>query len=230
MRARDVMTTTVHTVGPDTPVTEVAQLLLKHRISGAPVVDAEGRVLGVVSEGDLMRRPESGTIARRAWWLSLVASNDELARDYVKTHGTKAGDVMSQPVITVEADADLAAVAALLEKRRIKRLPVLQDGQLVGIVTRSNSASWSDRPARWAAGRVRCRHPRADRERAQGRGLGRSWHDQRCRHGWGRPSLVDGWLRKRAPCVGCRRRTRPRSPAGRRAHCGLDSGRLGPAS
>lgn len=138
MRARDVMTTTVHTVGPDTPVTEVAQLLLKHRISGAPVVDAEGRVLGVVSEGDLMRRPESGTIARRAWWLSLVASNDELARDYVKTHGTKAGDVMSQPVITVEADADLAAVAALLEKRRIKRLPVLQDGQLVGIVTRSN--------------------------------------------------------------------------------------------
>jgi CBS domain-containing protein len=132
------MTTTVHTVGPNTPVTEIARLLLDRRISGVPVVGDDGRVLGVVSEGDLMRRPESNTIPRRAWWLSLVASNDELARDYVKTHGTKAGDVMSKPAITVDAGADLAAVAALLEKKRIKRLPVLQDGKLAGIVTRSN--------------------------------------------------------------------------------------------
>lgn len=138
MKAKDVMTTTVHTVGSDTPVTAIAQLLLDRRISGVPVVAADGRVLGVVSEGDLMRRPESSTVRPRAWWLSLVVSNDELARDYVKTHGTKASDVMSQPAITVEADADLATVAALLEKRRIKRVPVLQGGKLVGIVTRSN--------------------------------------------------------------------------------------------
>ena len=138
MKARDVMTTAVHTVGPDASVTDIAQLLLDRRISGVPVVDAAGHVLGVVSEGDLMRRPESGTIARRSWWLALVASNDELARDYVKTHGTKARDVMSRPAVTIDAGAELAAVAALLEKRRIKRLPVLQDGKLVGIVTRSN--------------------------------------------------------------------------------------------
>ena len=138
MKARDVMTAAVHTVGPDTSVVEVAQLLLDRRISGVPVVDGGGRVIGVVSEGDLMRRPESGTVARRAWWLSLVASNDELARDYVKTHGMKASDVMSHPAITVEASAELAAVATLLEKRRIKRLPVLENGKLVGIVTRSN--------------------------------------------------------------------------------------------
>mgnify|MGYP003339271388 FL=1 len=81
MKARDVMTTAVHTVGPDASVTDIAQLLLDRRISGVPVVDAAGHVLGVVSEGDLMRRPESGTIARRSWWLALVASNDELARD-----------------------------------------------------------------------------------------------------------------------------------------------------
>ncbi len=138
MKAKDVMTTAVQTVGPDTPVTEIAQLLLDRRISGVPVVDPGGKVIGVVSEGDLMRRPESGTVTRRPWWLSLVISNDEMARDYVKTHGTKASDVMNRPAITVDADADLAAVAALLEKRRIKRLPVLQGGKLVGIVTRSN--------------------------------------------------------------------------------------------
>lgn len=138
MKAQDVMTTTVHTVDPDTTVEAIARLLLDRRISGVPVVGGSGQVLGVVSECDLMRRPESGTVKRRAWWLSLVASNDELARDYVKTHGTKAADVMSKPAITVEADTDLADVAALLERRRIKRVPVMKDGKLVGIVTRSN--------------------------------------------------------------------------------------------
>lgn len=138
MKAKDVMTTVVHTVGPDTPVEAIAQLLLDRRISGVPVVAESGKVLGVVSECDLMRRPESGTVKRRAWWLSLVSSNGELARDYVKTHGTKAADVMNAPAITVDADEDLADVAALLEKRRIKRVPVMKDGKLVGIVTRSN--------------------------------------------------------------------------------------------
>lgn len=138
MKARDVMTTTVHTVAPDTPVAAIAQLLLDRRISGAPVVSADGAVLGVVSECDLMRRPESGTVKRKAWWLTLVSSNGELARDYVKTHGTTAADVMNQPAITVGADTDLAEVATLLERRRIKRVPVVEDGRLVGIVTRSN--------------------------------------------------------------------------------------------
>lgn len=138
MRAKDVMTTAVHTIGPETPVAAVARLLLERRISGAPVVDAENRVVGVVSERDLMRRPETGTMRRRGWWLGLVASNDELAADYVKTHGTKARDVMSQPAITVGEEADLADVARLLERRSIKRVPVVRDGKLVGIISRAN--------------------------------------------------------------------------------------------
>lgn len=138
MRAKDVMTTSVHTIAPDTPVAAVARLLLECRISGAPVVDAENRVVGVVSERDLMRRPETGTMGRRGWWLGLVASSDELAADYVKTHGTKAEDVMSRPAITVDEEMDLADVARLLERRGIKRVPVLRDGQLVGIISRAN--------------------------------------------------------------------------------------------
>lgn len=138
MRAKDVMTTTVHTIDPETPVATVARLLLECRISGAPVVDAESQVVGVVSERDLMRRPETGTMRRRGWWLGLVASSDELAADYVKTHGTKAKDVMSRPAITVDEEMDLADVARLLERRGIKRVPVLRAGKLVGIISRAN--------------------------------------------------------------------------------------------
>jgi CBS domain-containing protein len=138
MKARDVMTTTVYTVDGETPIAAIARLLLERRISGAPVVDAENRVIGVVSERDLMRRPETGTVRRPGWWLGLVASNDELAADYVKTHGTKASEVMSRPAITVEEDADLADVARLLDRRGIKRVPVVRDGKLVGIISRAN--------------------------------------------------------------------------------------------
>lgn len=138
MKAQDVMTTTVYTVDAETPVAAIARLLIERRISGVPVVDAENRVLGVVSERDLMRRPETGTIRPPGWWLGLVASSDELAADYVKTHGTKAKDVMSRPAVTVPEDADLADVARLLDRRGIKRVPVLRDGKLVGIISRAN--------------------------------------------------------------------------------------------
>lgn len=138
MKARDVMTSTVYTVAADTPVAAIARLLLERKISGAPVVDAENRVIGVVSERDLMRRPETGTMRRPGWWLGLVASSDELAADYVKTHGTRARDVMSRPAITVDEDTDLADVAALLDRRGIKRVPVVRDGRLVGIISRAN--------------------------------------------------------------------------------------------
>lgn len=138
MKARDVMTTTVYTVTTETPVAAIARLLLERKISGVPVVDAENHVLGVVSERDLMRRPESGTVRRPGWWLGLVASSDELAADYVKTHGTKAVDVMSCPAIAVDEEADLADVAQLFDRRGIKRVPVVRDGKLVGIISRAN--------------------------------------------------------------------------------------------
>jgi CBS domain-containing protein len=142
MRAIDVMTTGVITVDPDTSVQAVARLLSDRGISGVPVVDAADRLVGIVSEGDLLHRVETGTerVAgrRRSWWLDTIASDEELARDYVKSHGRTAKDVMTREVISVSEGTDLAEVAMLLETRKIKRVPVLRDGKLVGIVSRAN--------------------------------------------------------------------------------------------
>ena len=137
MLARDIMSQPVITVTPDTDVAEVAKLLLEHRISGVPVVQ-DGRLLGVVSEGDLLRRHETGTESRRSWWLALFGPLDEMARDYVRAHGLRAGDVMTAPAVTIDEDTPVARIADLLERHGIKRLPVLRDGELVGIVSRAN--------------------------------------------------------------------------------------------
>ena len=142
MRAIDVMTTGVITVDPDTSVQAVAKLLSEQGISGVPVVDAADRLVGIVSEGDLLHRVETGTerVAgrRRSWWLDTIASDQELARDYIKSHGRTAKDVMTREVISVTETTDLADVAMLLDTKRIKRVPVLRDGKLVGIVSRAN--------------------------------------------------------------------------------------------
>ena len=146
MRARDVMTPDVITVDPDTSVQAVAKLLSESGISGVPVVDAADQLVGIVSEGDLLhrvetgtdRRPERLTGRRRSWWLDTIASDDELARDYAKSHGRTAKDVMTRDVISVTDTTELADVAMLLETKRIKRVPVLRDGRLVGIVSRAN--------------------------------------------------------------------------------------------
>jgi CBS domain-containing protein len=141
MRAMDVMTTDVITVDPDTTVQALAMLLAERGISGAPVVDANGRLLGVVSEGDLLHRAEIGAARRhrerrRSWWLDHYAS--ENAREYVKDHGRTVRDVMTRQVVSVAEDTELAEVAALLEARRIKRVPVVRDGKVVGIISRAN--------------------------------------------------------------------------------------------
>jgi CBS domain-containing protein len=139
MKARDVMTTQVVTVTPDTPVSAVASMMLLQDVSGLPVVDAAGRLRGIVSEGDLIRRAETGTDSKpRSWWLRLVGNEAEEARDYIKTHGATAGDVMSHPVETVRPDDDIAKVALLLERRRIKRVPVVSEGKVVGVVSRAD--------------------------------------------------------------------------------------------
>jgi CBS domain-containing protein len=138
MQARDVMTTQVVTVRPETSVEQIAALLLERRISGVPVVDAGGRLLGIVTEGDLMRRPEIGTERHRGWWLRFFG--DERARtvEYARAHGSRAEQVMTRNVVTVGEDTSLADIARLLEEHHIKRVPVVRDGRVVGIVSRAN--------------------------------------------------------------------------------------------
>jgi len=131
------MTPDVVTAGPEARVDEIARLMLEHHISAVPVVDAAGRLQGIVSEGDLVRRVETTTAGRRAWWLELLADPAALARDYVKTHGRRATDVMTRDVLTVGVDTPLEDVARLLESRRIKRVPVVRDGRVIGIVSRA---------------------------------------------------------------------------------------------
>jgi CBS domain-containing protein len=137
MRAADVMTTNVVVASPEAPIREIAHEMWERRISAVPVVDDQDHVLGVVSEGDLVRRAELGT-DRRSWWLDLVSSERTLASDYVKTHGRTARDVMTRPAITIEESTDLGEVARLLETKRIKRVPVVRDHKLVGIVSRAD--------------------------------------------------------------------------------------------
>lgn len=137
MQAKDIMTTKVVSVSEDTPVHEIVKLLLKHRISGIPVIGAAGKVVGMVSEGDLLR-PEGANHAgrRHAWWLDGLFSNRML--DEQKAHGRTAGAVMTPDVVTVDQNTPVNEIAALLEHRHIKRVPVLADGRLVGIVSRAN--------------------------------------------------------------------------------------------
>jgi CBS domain-containing protein len=138
VKARDVMTQPALSVAPDTPLRDVAALMLERRISGVPVIDGAGRVLGVVSEGDFLRRPEIESDGPGSGWLRLFVSPQDKARDYLKTHGRTAADVMSTPALTVVSDASLATVARLMSANGVKRLPVLEDGRLVGIVTRAD--------------------------------------------------------------------------------------------
>jgi CBS domain-containing protein len=119
MLAKDVMTKQVVTVPPDASVPEIARLLLDRHISAVPVVDADDRVLGIVSEGDLIRRPEVAGPRRRSWWLALLSGGGGDAAEYVKTHGGQASDVMTRPAVTVTEDTPAGDIAQLLEERRI---------------------------------------------------------------------------------------------------------------
>ncbi|PXW24867.1 CBS domain-containing protein [Paraburkholderia caballeronis] len=138
MRAQDVMTTNVVTVSPDTTVLDTAKLFVENRISGAPVLAADGTLVGVISEGDLLRRVEIGTDGpRRSSWLEFLSA-DGNAQAYVKSHALRVDDVMSRDVVSVDVDTSLADIAKLLESRGIKRVPVLREGRLAGIVSRAN--------------------------------------------------------------------------------------------
>ena len=138
MNAADVMVTNVITVGPDSRVQDVAHIFLTNRISAVPVVGSDGKILGIVSEGDLMRRAEAGTGRRRSWWLSLLTGTDALAAEYVKEHSRMVTDVMTRDVITAAPETPLRDIADILEKKGIKRVPIVKDGRIVGIVSRAN--------------------------------------------------------------------------------------------
>ena len=138
MKASDIMSTKVATVTEDTPITELANLMLEKHISGMPVVDANNKVVGMVSEGDLIRRQELGTERRRSKWISLFVAPEQKAREFVKSHGLHAKDVMSQPVLQVHEDATITEIADLMTQGRVKRLPVVRHGEVVGIVSRAD--------------------------------------------------------------------------------------------
>ena len=138
MKARDVMVSPVITARPSASVQEVAKIFLERGISAVSVVDDQGKVVGIVSEGDLMHRVEAGTEHRRSWWLRALTAEEALAADYAKAHARKVADVMTRDVITAAPDTPLHEIAALLEKNSIKRVPIVRDGRLVGIVSRAN--------------------------------------------------------------------------------------------
>jgi CBS domain-containing protein len=138
MKAADVMATNVITVRLDTPVATIAEVLLANRISAVPVVNDKDVLVGIVSEGDLIHRVEAGTERHRSWWLELFAGKEMLAHEFVKSHARKAADVMTRPVVSVQLDTPLGDIASLLEKHRIKRVPVVINGKIAGIVSRAN--------------------------------------------------------------------------------------------
>jgi len=141
MRAGDMMTTKVVTVGPDASAHSIALLLWKNGISAVPVVDEHGSPLGMISEGDLMPRDESEREARRDWWLKALSEGEELNPEflqYLRSRERSAREIMISPIVTVEENADAVDVAELLSAKRIKRVPVMRDGRMVGIVSRAD--------------------------------------------------------------------------------------------
>jgi CBS domain-containing protein len=138
MKAKDVMTQHVITIAPDASILEALRLMLQHNISGLPVVDRSGNVVGIVTEGDFLRRAETGTERKRPRWLEFVAGPGTLARDYVRSRARKVDEVMTSDVTTVTEETELGDIVALMEQRRIKRVPVVRGTKLVGIVSRAN--------------------------------------------------------------------------------------------
>ncbi len=138
MKAKDVMTPHVVCVAPDAPVREAVQLMLQRNISGLPVVDQGGNLCGIVTEGDFLRRAETGTERKRSRWLEFLLGPGRIAEDYVRTHARRVEEVMTTEVAIVDEDAALDAIVSLMEKHRIKRVPVMRGDKVVGIVSRAN--------------------------------------------------------------------------------------------
>jgi CBS domain-containing protein len=138
MRVKDVMTPKVICVGADEAIVNAARLMLQHQISGLPVVGKKGELVGIVTEGDFLRRGELGTNRRRPKWLEFLLGPGKLAQEYVQASSKKIEDVMTPDPWTIGEDESLETVVDMMERRRIKRIPVTRDGRLVGIISRAN--------------------------------------------------------------------------------------------
>lgn len=138
MKASDVMSSRVVSIAPETTVLEAIELMLENRISGLPVVERSGAVVGIVTEGDFLRRAETGTERKRPRWLEFLVGPNSLAGDYVRSHGRKVSEVMTRDPVAVGEDAPLDEVVRIMERKRIKRVLVTRAGKLVGVVSRAN--------------------------------------------------------------------------------------------
>jgi CBS domain-containing protein len=138
MKARDVMTSTVISVEPNATILQAARQMIQHHISGLPVINHDGELVGILSEGDFLRRRETGTERRRSRWLEFLMGPGRLAVEYSHSHGSKVAEVMMTDVHTVAEDTNLEDIVELMEHRRIKRVPVIRGKKVVGMVTRSN--------------------------------------------------------------------------------------------
>jgi CBS domain-containing protein len=138
MKARDIMVFPVVTVTPNSSVRDLTETLLKNQISGVPVVDDQGRLVGIVSEGDLLHRSEAETERGRGRWLPPMTADETLAAEYIKAHSRKVADIMVRQVVTADPDTPLDEIASLMEENSIKRVPIVSNGRLVGIVSRAN--------------------------------------------------------------------------------------------
>jgi CBS domain-containing protein len=138
MKAADIMTLGAATIRPDASIAQAAQLMLQYRISGLPVVDAAGNLVGIVTEGDLLRRAESGTEQKRPRWLEFLLGPGKLADEYVHTHSRRVEDVMSRDVVTVSQEASTSEAVEQMERHGVKRIPVVREGKVVGIISRAN--------------------------------------------------------------------------------------------
>ena len=137
MKASDVMSRNILSVGRDAPIAQAIQLMLDNQISGLPVIDA-GRLVGILTEGDLLRRSETGTERHRPRWLEILMGPGRLAGEYVRTHGRKVEEIMTRDLVSVTPDTPLDEIVALMERRRVKRVPVLDGDAPVGIVSRAD--------------------------------------------------------------------------------------------
>lgn len=138
MKVGDVMSQEVISIAPESSVSEAAQVMLKERISGLPVINGANVLVGVITEGDLLRRIETGTEKKRPHWLEFIATPNALAAEYVHSHGRKVGEVMTTNVVAVTEDTPIDQAVELMERRHIKRLPVLRNGRVVGVIARAN--------------------------------------------------------------------------------------------
>jgi len=138
MKASDIMTPGVISADPDATVLQAARYMLQHHISGLPVIDKTGKLVGILSEGDFLRRREIRTNRKRSRWLEFLMGPGKMAAEYTHSHGSKVAEVMTTEVHTVNEDTPLEKIVELMEHRRIKRLPVVHGNKVVGIVTRSN--------------------------------------------------------------------------------------------